>query len=131
MAYLEVMQNGIIDYLKHPFLLCQNNYGHYLSLSSYLVNLQNPWICGYKEVMGEDISQNFPLAHTMCSAEKQTYVINEVLLLLQEEIEGMGSSFEVFGLQVPTWNFAFRGYQKQSQKKCFVLNTKQILVKEI
>ena len=32
-------------YLKHPSLFCQNNYGHYLSLSSYLVNLQNPWIC--------------------------------------------------------------------------------------
>ena len=33
----------------------------------------------YKEVMGEDISQNFPLAHTMCNAEKQRCVINEVI----------------------------------------------------
>ena len=34
----------------------------------------------YKEVMGEDISQNFPLDHTMCDAEKQRCVMNEVLL---------------------------------------------------
>ena len=44
----------------------------------------------YKEVMGEDISQNFPLAHTMCNAEKQRCVMNEVLLCLQEELEGYG-----------------------------------------
>ena len=46
----------------------------------------------YKEVLGEDISQNFPLAHTMSNAEKQRCVMNEVLLYLQEELEGMGSS---------------------------------------
>ena len=59
----------------------------------------------YKEVMGEDISQNVPLVHTMCSAEKQIYVIKEVLLLLQEELEGMGSSLEVFGLPSPSLEF--------------------------
>ena len=55
----------------------------------------------YKEVMGEDISQNFPLDHTMCDAEKQRCVTNEVLLCLQDELEDMGSSLEVFGLPSP------------------------------
>ena len=77
----------------------------------------------YKEVMGEDISKNFPLAHTMCSAEKQRYVINEVLLLLQEELESMCSSLEVFGLPSPNLEFHIQMVPKQSQKKCFVLNT--------
>ena len=44
MACLKVTWNGITAYLKHPFPLCQNNYAHYLSLYSYLVNPQNPWI---------------------------------------------------------------------------------------
>ena len=51
--------------------------------------------------MGEDISLNLPLAHTMSSAEKHTYVINQVLSLLQEELEGMGSSLEIFALPTP------------------------------
>ena len=37
----------------------------------------------YKEVMAEDISRNVPLAHTMCNAEKQRCVMNEILLCLQ------------------------------------------------
>ena len=55
----------------------------------------------YKEIMGKDISMNCPLDHTMCDAEKESCVINEVLLCLQEEFEGMGSSLEVFGLSKP------------------------------
>ena len=43
----------------------------------------------------------FLLAHTMCNVEKQRYVINEVLLYLQEELEGMGSSLDIFGLPSP------------------------------
>ena len=73
MVYLKVTQSGITAYLKHPFLLCQNNYGHYLLLSSYLVQPTKPLALWekYKEVMAEDISQNFPLAHTMCNSDKQ------------------------------------------------------------
>ena len=37
----------------------------------------------YKEVMAEDISWNFPLAHTMWNADKQKGVMNKVLLCLQ------------------------------------------------
>ena len=84
----------------------------------------------YKGVMAGDISQNFPLAHTMCNVDKQKSVMNKVLLCLQEELEGMGSSLEVFGLPSPTWNSVCRGYQKQYQKKCSVLKTKQILAEE-
>ena len=85
----------------------------------------------YKEVMGEDISQNFPLAHTMCNAEKQRCLMNEVLLCLQEELEGIGSSLELFGLLTPNLEFHVeRVPKKQYQKKCFVLKTKQILAEE-
>ena len=107
MVYLKVMQSGITAYLKHPFLLCQNNYSHYLSLSSYLANLQNPWISGksINKSMGEDISQNVPWLIPCCNAEKQRCVMNEILLCLQEELEGMGSSLELFGLPTPNMEF--------------------------
>ena len=60
----------------------------------------------YKDVMGEDISRNVPLAHTISNVEKQRYVIKEVLLYLQEELEGMGSSLEIFDL--PSLNLELR-----------------------
>ena len=41
----------------------------------------------------------------MCNAEKQRCVMNKVLLCLQEELEGMGSSLEVLGL--PSLNMEF------------------------
>ena len=59
----------------------------------------------YKEFMAEDISQNFPLAHTMCNADEQKDVMNEVLLCLLEELEAMGLSLEVFGLPSPNLEF--------------------------
>ena len=37
----------------------------------------------------------------MSNVEKQRYVINEVLLYLEEELEGMGSSLEIFDLPSP------------------------------
>ena len=73
----------------------------------------------YKEVMAEDISQNFPLAHTMCNADKQKGVMNEVLLCLQEELEGMGSSLEVFGLPSPNLEFHVQRVPKTISEEMF------------
>ena len=73
----------------------------------------------YKEVMGEDISQNFPLAHTMCNAKKQRCVMNEVLLCLQEELEGMGSSLELFGLPSPSLEFHVERVPKTISEEMF------------
>ena len=73
----------------------------------------------YKEVMAEDISQNFPLAHTKCNADKQKGVMNEVLLCLQEELEGMGSSLEVFGLPSPNLEFRVQRVPKTISEEMF------------
>ena len=66
----------------------------------------------------------------MCNADKQKGVMNKVLLCLQEELEGMGSSLEVFGLPSPILEFPVQRVPKQYQKKCSVLKTKQILAEE-
>ena len=92
----------------------------------------------YNEVMGEDISKHFLLAHTMCNAEKQRCVMNEVLLCLQEELEGMGSSLELFGLPSPNLEFHVERVPKTisemfctenqadiGRRKCEQLNTDQ------
>ena len=73
----------------------------------------------YKEVMAEDISQNFPLAHTMCNADKQKGVMSKVLLCLQEELEGMGSSLEVFGLPSPNLEFCVQRVPKTISEEMF------------
>ena len=69
--------------------------------------------------MGENISQNVPLAHTMCNAEKQRYVINEVLLYLQEELEGKGLSLEVFGLPSPSLEFCIQRVPRTISEEMF------------
>ena len=72
-----------------------------------------------EDVMAEDISQIFPLAHTMCNADKQKGVMNEVLLCLQEELEGMGSSLEVFGLPSPNLEFCVQRVPKTISEEMF------------
>ena len=75
----------------------------------------------------------------MCDAEKQGCVMNEVLLYLQEELEDMGSSLEVFGLPSPNLEFCVQRVpntisqemvcaEKQAdigRTKCEQLNTDQ------
>ena len=55
----------------------------------------------YKEVMGEDIMKDIPTFIQMSDEEKRISVDNEVLLILQEELEGMGTCLERFGLLTP------------------------------
>ena len=55
----------------------------------------------YKDVMGEDILRSMPVHHCMSTAQKQACVANEVLFFLMQELEGMGSSLEAFGLPSP------------------------------
>ena len=78
---LESDADWITAYLKHPFLLCQNNYSHYLSYPHIWSTCEplDLWE-KYKEVMVKISPEIFPLAHTMCNAEKQRCVMNEVLL---------------------------------------------------
>ena len=55
----------------------------------------------------------------MCNAEKQRYVINEVLLYLQEELEGMGSSLEEFGHPSPNLQFCVQRVPKTISEEMF------------
>ena len=73
----------------------------------------------YKDAMGEDISRNVPLVHTMSNVEKQRYVINEVLLYLQEELEGMGSSLEIFDLPSPNLELCIQRVPKTLSEEMF------------
>ena len=73
----------------------------------------------YKDVMGEDISQNVPLGHTMSNVERQRYVINEVLVYLQEKLEGMGSSLDIFGLPSPNLELRVQRVPKTISEEMF------------
>ena len=55
----------------------------------------------YKEHMGEDVIQQIPVHLQVSDEECRNKVDNEVLLLLQEELEGMGLCLERFGLPTP------------------------------
>ena len=75
----------------------------------------------------------------MCNAHKQKGVMNKVLLCLQEELEGIGSSLEVFGLPSPNLEFHVQRVPKTileemfcaqmqadiGRRKCEQLNTDQ------
>ena len=55
--------------------------------------------------------------YTMCNAEKQRCVMNEILLCLQKELEGMGSSLELFGLPTPNMEFPCREGTKNNIRR--------------
>ena len=55
----------------------------------------------------------------MSNVEKQRYVINEVLLYLQEELEGMGSSLEIFDLPSPNLELHIQRVPKTISEEIF------------
>ena len=55
----------------------------------------------HKEAMGEDILREFATYPHISSQDWRLCVDNEVLILLQEELEGMGLCLEKFGLPTP------------------------------
>ena len=73
--------------------------------------MKKSWLKAYPEI--------FPLAHTMYNDDKQKGVMNEVLLCLQEELEGMGSSLEVFGLPSPNLEFHVQRVPKTISEEMF------------
>ena len=54
----------------------------------------------YKEGMGEDIFHHTQTSLQMSDEEHRKYVDNEVLLLLQEEMEGIGTCLERFRIAI-------------------------------
>ena len=55
----------------------------------------------YKEIMGEDIFWDVLSLTHILDTQTRLHANNEVLLLLQEELEGMGTCLEKFGLPTP------------------------------
>ena len=55
----------------------------------------------YKEIMGEDIFWDVLSLTHISDTQKRLHADNEVLLLLQEELKGMGTCLEKFGLPTP------------------------------
>ena len=55
----------------------------------------------YKEIMGKDIFWDVLSLTHISDTQKRLHADNEVLLLLQEELEGMGTCLEKFGLPTP------------------------------
>ena len=55
----------------------------------------------YKEVMGEDVLREISASPYMSVPDLQKCADNEVLLMLQEELEGMGACLEQYGLPTP------------------------------
>ena len=55
----------------------------------------------YREMMGEDVLRHIPTHVQMTDEDWQLHVDNQVLLLLQEELEEMGTCLERFGLPTP------------------------------
>ena len=55
----------------------------------------------YKEAIGEDLLRQLPNYLQMSTQELRKHVDNELLILLQDELEGMGTCLEKFGLPTP------------------------------
>ena len=55
----------------------------------------------YKEVMGEDLFRQISTTQQTSVEDVRKLVDNEVFLLLQEDLEAMGTSLEQFGLPTP------------------------------
>ena len=93
----------------------------------------------YKDALGEDLLQDTSICKQVSTDELTKFVDNEVLLLLQEELEGMGTSLEKFGLPTPDMQsrnlripkviqeemFNIDVQKSTSEIKCQSLNTDQ------
>ena len=93
----------------------------------------------YKEVMGEDLLRQLPNYLQRSTQESRKHVDNEVLILLQDELEGMRTCLEKFSLPTPDMQnrihkvpkviqeemFNFPVQKEISEMKCQLLNTDQ------
>ena len=73
----------------------------------------------YKEVMGEDLLRQISPPVQISTDDARRQVDNEVLLLLQEELEGMGACLKQFGLSVPNSTNRMTKIPKVIQEEMF------------
>ena len=71
----------------------------------------------YREVMGEDLLRHTLAFHT--EQDMRMCIDNEVLILLQEELEGMGTCLEKFGLPIPDMQNRIQRIPRVIQEEMF------------
>ena len=76
--------------------------------------------------MEEDILRQISLVTQVSRQDLKNNVDNEVLILLQEELEGMGSCLERFGLPSP--DMQNRNIPKLLKKNCMMFMCKRMSV---
>ena len=75
----------------------------------------------YKEVLGEDLAREV-LRSSQRVVDLHKQVENEVLLLIQEELEGMGSCLEDYGLPTPNKENRIKRIPEVIQDEMFDVN---------
>ena len=73
----------------------------------------------YKDVMGEDLLRQKSTSMHISAQDLSKNVANEVLILLQEELEGMGSCLERYGLPTPDMQIRIQNIPKIIQEEMF------------
>ena len=79
----------------------------------------------YKEVMGEDILRQGSISISVSTQDLRQYVDNEVLILLQDELEGMGTCLEKFGLPTPDLQNRIQRIPKVIQDEMFDISVQR------
>ena len=73
----------------------------------------------YKDVMGEDLLRQMSVSVQTSIAALRKCADNEVLMLLQEELEGMGACLEQSGLPIPDAQQRIHRIPKVIQEEIF------------
>ena len=81
----------------------------------------------YKEEMGADIMKQLSMSHQVSGQNLRMYTDNEVLIGLQEELEGMGTCLEKFGLPTPDMQNKTQNAPRVIQEEMFDIHTQKVM----
>ena len=81
----------------------------------------------YKEEMGDDIMKQISMSHQVSGQNLRMYTDNEVLIGLQEELEGMGTCLEKFGLPTPDMQNKTQNAPRVIQEEMFDIHTQKVM----
>ena len=82
----------------------------------------------YKEVMGEDLLRHNSESTQASIQDFRKCIDNEVLILLQEELEGMGTCLENFGLPAPDMKNRIQRMPKVIQEELFDVSVQRCMI---
>ena len=81
----------------------------------------------YKDVMGENIQHQITVTFNGSESDLTKNVDNEVLILLREELDTMGTCLEKFGLPTPDMHYRIQQVPKVIQEEMFDIQVQQNL----